>query len=145
MSAGRPNKCTGRIAFVFGVIAAAISWELMLNVFSSISTNTGVAPTIRIAFAVAMKLKGVVITSSPGARPWASRTVCKAVVPLEVAIACWTPMNFANSCSNSSTFFPWASLPLSNTSRTALFSSSPRRGLAMGIIREDGKILVYKG
>ena len=60
----------------------------MLKVTGSMSTNTGLAPTYSTAFAVAIKVNGVVITSSPGPISWASKATCSAVVPEEVAIAC---------------------------------------------------------
>ena len=41
-----PNRSTGMIALVRGVIAAAMAFGEMLNVFGSMSTNTGVAPTL---------------------------------------------------------------------------------------------------
>ena len=41
MSTGRPAKCTGMMARVFGVIAAGTRSRLMLRVYRSISTNTG--------------------------------------------------------------------------------------------------------
>ena len=45
------------------------------------STNTGVAPTWLMASAVAKKVKGVVITSSPGPMPRARRAMTRASVP----------------------------------------------------------------
>ena len=41
-----PNRSTGTMALVFDVIAAAAAAGLMLNVRGSMSTNTGVAPTL---------------------------------------------------------------------------------------------------
>ena len=54
------------IARVRGVIAASISAASMLQVSGSMSTNTGVAPSSTIISAVAAKVNGVVMTSSPG-------------------------------------------------------------------------------
>ena len=45
MFAGSPNRCTGMIARVCGVIAASIFAGSMLNVSGSMSTITAVAPT----------------------------------------------------------------------------------------------------
>lgn len=64
----------------------------MLKVTGSISANTGFAPHARIAVADAIKLKGVVITSSPGLIPAASNASCKALVPLVVATAYSEPV-----------------------------------------------------
>src|SRR3990170_3512559 len=84
--------------------------------------------------AEAIKVKGVVITSSPGQILCANRAVCRAVVPEVVAIACFTPQNAANASSKAFTLGPWAIMPESSTSRTAFFSSDPIRGLAMLIM-----------
>ena len=75
------------MAFVFGVIAAAIAAGEMLKVFGSMSTNTGVAPTLWIVPAVAKKVNGVVITSSP--RPMSSARIARRIasVPLAQPIA----------------------------------------------------------
>ena len=51
--AGRPNRCTGMIAFVRGVIRAATSSGSRFSVTGSMSAKTGVAPTRAIASAVA--------------------------------------------------------------------------------------------
>ena len=79
---------------------------VILNVFSSISTNTGVAPTYLIASAVAIKVKALVITSSPFVIPSASRARCKASVPDAQPIACLTPRYSAASFSNACTLGP---------------------------------------
>ena len=54
------------IALVRGVIAASICEASMLQVSGSMSTNTGLAPSSTIISAVAAKVNGVVMTSSPG-------------------------------------------------------------------------------
>ena len=53
------------MAFVFEVIASSILSTSINNVFGLMSTNTGFAPAMIIAFVVAIKVNGVVITSSP--------------------------------------------------------------------------------
>ena len=53
------------MAFVFGVIFSSISFGSMSKVSLSMSTKTGVAPTIPIASVVATKVNATVITSSP--------------------------------------------------------------------------------
>ena len=52
---------------------------------SRTSANTGVAPEWTITFAVAGQVIGLVITSSPGPIPSASRERCIAAVPEETA------------------------------------------------------------
>ena len=56
------------------------------------SANTGFAPAWIMEFAVAAKVKGVVMTSSPFFRPSACRPICRAAVPEETATACCVPM-----------------------------------------------------
>jgi hypothetical protein len=58
----------------------------MVNDTGSTSTNTGVAPTPLTASAVAMKVFGTVMTSSPGPIPRAAITKCNAVVPLLIVM-----------------------------------------------------------
>ena len=83
-----PKRWTGMIAFVRLVIARSILLGSMLNVRGSISTNTGNAPTRAIHPAVAKKVNGVVMTSSPGPMPSAIRLHNRASVPLETPAAC---------------------------------------------------------
>ena len=52
-----------------------------MYVSESISVNTGVAPTIPIASAVATKVNAEVITSSPAPMSKALRARCRASVP----------------------------------------------------------------
>ena len=54
------------IAFVRGVTAASIRAGSMSSVSGSTSTNTGTAPIISAALAVAMNVYGGTMTSSPG-------------------------------------------------------------------------------
>jgi hypothetical protein len=63
----------------------------MLKVRSSMSTKTGVAPTLLMLSAVAKKLKGVVMTSSPGPMPRARRPMTRASVPELTPMACLVP------------------------------------------------------
>ena len=69
ISAGRPYNETGIIAFVFSLISGLTFSTSRLYVVSSISANTGFAPTNAITSAVAIKVNGVVITSSPAFIP----------------------------------------------------------------------------
>ena len=49
---GFPSVCASIIAFVLGVIASSIKSALMLCVFGSTSTNTGIAPNCTIGLTV---------------------------------------------------------------------------------------------
>ncbi len=53
IAAGRPKRCTGMIAFVFGVIFRSTSFGSMFSEPGSMSAKTGVAPIRAIASAVA--------------------------------------------------------------------------------------------
>ena len=86
MAAIWPNRCTATMARVRGVTAASTAAGSMLNVAGSMSTNTGVPPALWMAPAVAKKVKGVVITSSPGWRSSALSGSSRASVPLAQAI-----------------------------------------------------------
>ena len=68
------------------VIASSILLESILNVSGSISTNTGTAFAISIADAVAIKVYGGIITSSPDFTFAAFNATQSAVVPELVLI-----------------------------------------------------------
>src|SRR5437870_10023075 len=93
-------------ALVCGVIARSTNFGSRLNVVSSISTNTGFAPTYEIAQLVATNVNGVVITSSPGPTLSSSIARCSAEVPVLTAMQCSAPTNRANSFSNCATSGP---------------------------------------
>ena len=76
-------------AFVRDVRAAAAASGRMLNVSGSMSTNTGVAPTLWIVPAVAKNVNGVVITSSPGPTSSARSASRSASVPFAQPMACF--------------------------------------------------------
>src|SRR5207249_9201445 len=75
------------MALVFGVMAASILAGSMHLVFGSQSTNTAVAPAIQIASAVAKKVLGWVMTSSPGPMSKAISASQMASVPLQTPMA----------------------------------------------------------
>ena len=77
-----------------------------MYVSASISTKTGTAPKRLITSLEAIKVKGVVIISSPSLIPIASNAINRASVPLEQAIACLAPVYFAKLASNSFTAGP---------------------------------------
>ena len=60
---GNPPKCTGRITFVFFVIALSISLGSIQSVFGSMSTKTGIPPLNKTAFALDTKPNDGNITS----------------------------------------------------------------------------------
>src|SRR5690349_18533779 len=122
------------MAFVRGVIFASTCERSILNVSSSMSTRTGVAPTYRIALMVAANVNGVVMTSSPGPMPLASSAMCNAVVPEETAMACLILNASEKACSNLAVRGPMASMPESRTSITADFSASLILGFEIGIM-----------
>ena len=88
--AARPNKCTGTIAFVLGVIAFLIASMLIFILYKSTSTKTGVSCSSAITSTVAAKVKSAVITSSPGCKFKAIIAICSASVPLAHGITCLT-------------------------------------------------------
>ena len=92
MSAHWPYRCTGMMALVLGVMAASIFFGSMQRVLGSQSTNTTVAPTTHAASAVAKKVLGWVMTSSPGPMPRAMSVSQIASVPLPTPMAYLWPV-----------------------------------------------------
>ena len=88
--AARPNKCTGIMALVFGVIAFLMASIEMFILYKSTSTKTGVSCNKAITSTVAAKVKSAVITSSPGFKSNAIMAICNASVPLAHGITCCT-------------------------------------------------------
>ena len=86
----------------------------ILNVAGSMSTKTGVPPALWMAPAVAKKVKGVVMTSSPGLRSSALSGSSRASVPLAQPTAClvWdSAATAASSCATSAPMMkPWRSI-----------------------------------
>src|SRR5438270_2785764 len=101
------------------------------------SANTGLAPVKRMLLTDAMNVNGLVMTSSPGPTPCASRARWRAVVPDDVAMAWRVPVMRANASSNAAVRGPCASMPESRTSSTAAFSSGPIQGRDSGIGRGE--------
>ena len=75
------------MALVRGVTAASILAGSMLKVSGSMSTKTGLAPRRWMTPAVAKKVKGEVMTSSPGPTSRAIRAMSRASVPEETPTA----------------------------------------------------------
>ena len=116
------------------ICSASTNAGSILKVARSMSTNTGVAPQCRIAFAVAMNEWLTVITSSPTPTPSASSARCSAVVQLDTAHACSAPTAAANSRSNAATSGPCVTQPERIARRAASASRSSIQGRATGII-----------
>src|SRR3982751_3694589 len=123
---GRPNRCTPSSSFVRGPTSSFDGSTFIVS--GSTSTSTGVRPASATTFAVAGKVYAGTSTSSPGCRSSASTARWSAAVPEVTASAYWTSHSRAISASNSPTFGPIVSIPLSNTSATSASSSSPTSG-----------------
>jgi hypothetical protein len=95
-----PKRWTGRMARVRGVSAASRAAASRRNVSGSMSTKRARAPTRAMAVMVAMKVNGVVTTSSPGPTPRAVRVARRASVPEETATAWGRPAELATSFSS---------------------------------------------
>ena len=80
------------MARVRGVIAASSLLTSILKSSGETSTNTGLAPTKRMASAELIQVKGTVTTSSPGPMPSARSAISRLSVPLATVIACRTPV-----------------------------------------------------
>jgi hypothetical protein len=78
----------------------------MFNVSSLISAKTGLPPQYIMALAVAAKVMGVVIASSPVEMPATAQAAWSAAVPLDTATAYLAPQYSATFLSNSSTLGP---------------------------------------
>ena len=91
-SAAWPVKSTAITAFVLFVSCFRILSVEILYVSGQISAKTGLAPQYKMQFALAAKVSGVVITSSPGPIPAARQAQCNAAVPLLTATAYLAPV-----------------------------------------------------
>src|SRR5438132_6983956 len=100
----------------------------MLSVSSRTSAKTGVAPQWTITFAVAGQVIDVVITSSPGPTPTASRARWSAAVPDDSASTCFASRYSRIRRSSSAARGPVVSQPERIVSATAATSSSPTAG-----------------
>ena len=105
-------------------MALSISSGSMLNVRGSMSTNTGVAPVRAMEPAVAKKVNGVVMASSPGPRPSAIMLHRSASVPLETPTAYLQSLIAAISRSSSATLGPPMQTWESSVSATAASTCS---------------------
>jgi hypothetical protein len=106
MSGTWPYRLTGISARVRGVMAASIRPASIRPVSGSTSTNTGTPPSSAITSAVAAKVKGLVMTSSPGCRSSAISAISKASVPLATVTQWPTPTRAARAVSSWATSGP---------------------------------------
>src|ERR1700722_16499011 len=133
MSQGKPHICTGMMARVRGVMAAAIRSMSMLWLRGSMSANTGVAPTSMMTFAVATQEFGVVITSSPGPMPAMRKAISMVQVP-ELKVRTGRPEKYSDRRdSKAFTFGPLlVSQPERRTSVTPAMVASSMEGRVKG-------------
>ncbi|MBK8940565.1 MAG: hypothetical protein IPM79_23870 [Polyangiaceae bacterium] len=129
-SAGRPNRWTGRMARVLSVMAARTALGSRLYVSGSMSAKTGVAPTRRIAPAVAKKDSGVVMTSSPAPSSSAMSETSSASEPDDTPIACSTPSARAASASSFATSSPRMKDALASTRSNAVRSLGAKNAVS---------------
>ena len=131
-SIGRPPRCTGMIARVRGVIAAAAASRSIRPVPGSLSTRTGVAPTSSTALAVATNVIAGTSTSSPGpiAATWSASV--SAAVHDDTQRTWLAPRCSSSARSKRLTFGPAVIHPERRESTTSAISSSPMSGVARG-------------
>src|SRR6266576_1013812 len=120
------------MARVRGVMAARTAAGSMFRVSGSTSTSTGRAPTCSITFTEAVKVSGVVMTSSPAPTPSVASAVCRPAVHELSASAPGASRDAANSVSKRLVFGPVVIQSERSVSTTSRISSSPMTGGANG-------------
>ena len=110
----------------------------MLCVIGSISTNTGVPPTVRMTLLVATQEIGVVMTSSPGPMPAMRSATSMVEVPLAKVRTGRPPKNPESSDSNSCTLGPEVIQPDRSTSPTLAMVASSSVGRVNGMGGSNG-------
>src|SRR2546427_9104466 len=123
-----PPMCTTIKPAVLGVSFFSTSSGRTAKDSGSISTSTGRAPACTTAAAVAKNVLVGTRTSFPST-PSTRRIISKELVPLLTAMACRTPQNLANCCSNSAPYLPSVNCPVASTSwiRSAIQARSSGR------------------
>src|SRR5262245_3819774 len=139
MSADCPNRCTGTIALVRGVIAAIAAAGLMLKVSGSMSTSTGCAPSRATQPAVAKNEYVLVTTSSPGPISSAISAASTASVPDDMPRACGVCRYASSSRSMPSTSGPMMKRWLSQT-RVIASSMAWRNGVYCALRSSKGTV-----
>ena len=127
-STGWPKTSTAMMARLRPVTRRAVSSGSRVYCSASMSANTGLAPTYRMALMLAAKVNEGTRTSSPGPHPRPFKIRCSAAVPELTATAWGTPRYSAMRCSNSSALGPSARRPERRTSATASTSVSSISG-----------------
>src|SRR3989441_9787864 len=120
------------MALVFHDTAASTAAGERLSVSGSTSTSTGRAPTCSITCTEAVKVSGVVITSSRGPTPRVASAVCSPAVQELSASALGAPRCAANSASKRFVLGPVVIQSERSVSTTSRISSSPKSGGAKG-------------
>ena len=103
---GAGNGIGRAIALGMAAEGASVAAADRLNVAGSISASKGCAPQRRMALTLAKKLKGVVMTASPGPMFAAARASQIASVPLAQPTAWGTAQTVATDCSKLATCGP---------------------------------------
>src|SRR5450755_3898217 len=106
------------MALVRELIFLETSAGSRFSVSGETSAKTGVAPWYKTQLAVAQKVRGVVIASSPGPKPAANAAPWRAAVPELKLIAWRAPTHVANRSSTSPIFGPVVSQSDFRTSTT---------------------------
>src|SRR5467141_1428790 len=128
-----PNRSTGITALGLRPSLVAVAMprfsELgsMLNVASSTSTKTGVAPASATASPVAQNVNDGQNTASPRPTPFAISTISSASVPLAQVTTCLAPLYTASSASSCATSGPLMNWQWSSTRATASSTDLPSR------------------
>src|ERR1700730_4528521 len=134
MSAQSPNRWTGMMPTVCGVMRLSMSSVRTLKVARSTSQNTGLAPMYSTTFAVETHVNAGTMTSSPGFNPSAATAIWSAVVQELVATEWEADVNAENRSSNSFTKGPCTTQPVSRGFWTASISAAPKNGFVIGIV-----------
>ncbi len=132
-STGAPQKCTGMMARVRGVMRRATSARSRFSERGWTSQNTVRPPFSSTMLGPLTQLMLGVMTSSPGCRSMAWKTTSSPAVAEHSATACGLPTAAANSRSNCATLGPLVIQPLRTTSATSRAAASPMQG------RENGR------
>ena len=120
------------MALVRGVMAASTLSRSMLRVTGSMSTKTGLAPTVSTTLDVATHEIGVVMTSSPGPMPAMRSATSIVAVPLAKVRTMRPPKYSDSAASNAATFGPEVIQPERSTSATAAMVASSMVGRTKG-------------
>ncbi|MCY1243760.1 hypothetical protein D9M69_277890 [compost metagenome] len=141
MSTGRPDRYTGMIARVRGVIAASTASRSRLRVRGSMSTNTGRAPTAITTLAVATQVIGVVMTSSPGPISAMRSAISMVAEPLAKVRTARPPNRSESAASKACIFGPEVIQPDASTLPTSAMAAASISGRTKGRKSEAGAVM----